>query len=76
MIKFNQKIFGWGGLGAPKTPKNGKIGGFGGPQTPPKNIFWAKFYHPIFLFVLSAFQNRFTFHFHMILGDFMTISKI
>ena len=65
-----------GYFGAPKTPKNGKIGGFGGPETPPQNIFWVIFYHLLILFGLSAFQDCFTFYFTMILRDFMIIFKI
>ena len=75
MIKLNEKIL-VGCLGAPKTPKNGKIGGFGPPQAHPLKYFFVKFFDRFFLFVVSAFQNRFTFRFHMILRDVMTISKI
>ena len=62
-------------MGAPQIPQNSKIRGFGGPQTTPKNIFWDLFYNLIFLFVLSAFQGCFTFHFHRILKGFYGVFK-
>ena len=60
-------FFNFGGyLGAPKNPKNGKIGGFGAPQIPPKikkiyffgrlSVYLDKMLSKtVFLFVLRLF---------------------
>ena len=65
-----------GVLGPPNLPKNGKIGGVWGPKNDPPKYFFGYFYLFFILFGLSAFQDFFTFHFTMILRDFMILLKI
>ena len=65
-----------GVLGSPNLPKNGKIwGGLGAQKRHPK-YFLGYFYLFFILFGLSAFQDFFTFHFTMILWDFMIFFKL
>ena len=67
----------WGGVFGPPNPPlfyhfwvN-----WGAPKHPPK-YFLGYFYLFFILFGLSAFQDFFTFHFTMILRDFMILLKL
>ena len=74
-IKITQKIF-WGAFLGPQTPLFYHFWVYwGAPKHPPK-YFLGYFYLFFILFGFSAFQDFFTFHFTMILRDFMTLLKI
>ena len=74
-IKISKKIF-LGVFWGPQPPLFYHFWvNWGAPKHPPK-YFLGYFYLFFILFGLSAFQDFFTFHFTMILRDFMTLLKI